>query len=128
MLDTFAGAKGISLAALGIHAVDGGRQPRAFSVIDACRDAGSSSECSLTTSGSSQASAGSERLAGAWSQRSWVVHALAHGRVLAQRDELFVLGDSTWPAQRRRRIRLCATAGSKSEHGAQAPLAHYTEE
>lgn len=134
LLDVCAGAGSISLAALGVHTVDGGGQPNAFSVIDAYRDAGFELGMFLDNeqkhSGErAKRTAYPEVVAGAWSGRSCTEHALAHSLSLAQLDELLAIGDPDVDRlDERRRKQLCAAIGSKSERGAQALLTDYTEE
>ena len=134
LLDVCAVAAGSSLAALGVHAVDGGGQPHAFSVIDAYREAGFELGMFLDDeqkhSGErAKRAAYPEVVAGTWSGRSCTEHALAHGLSLAQLDELLGIGDPDVDRlDERRRKQLCAAIGSKSEHGAQVLLADYAEE
>ena len=84
LLDPFAGSAGISLAALGIHLVDGGGQPHAFGVIDAYRDAGFDVGMFLDNEESdsgerAKRAAHPQVVAGAWTKHSCTEHALAQG-------------------------------------------------
>jgi putative ATP-dependent endonuclease of OLD family len=134
LLDMFAETRGVSLAALGVHAVDGGGQPHAFSVIDAYRDAGFELGMFLDNekehSGArAKCAAHPEVVAGAWTGASCTEDALAHRLSFAQLDELLAVGDPDVDRlDERRRKQLCAVIGSKPERGAQALLAEYTNE
>jgi putative ATP-dependent endonuclease of OLD family len=134
LLEQLAGADGVSLAALGVHAVDGGGQPHAFKVIDAYRDAGFELGMFLDNeakdSGKREKRAGyPEVVAGAWTERSCTEEALADGLSFEQLDELLAVGD---PDAHRlaegRRKQLCAVIGEGPERGVQALREHYADD